>query len=207
MAQFQLKAQQAESFDNPLVWPIFTLLKEQPSGWKVHTLASRLSELNYIPVLDENSEKDLFKRNFLLMNALYQLQEILLPENQWLYVDAMNIHLEFIRTSHLFMIDESDPLRLYYCNWSHYEASSGEVKRLLNQFWSRFQRHIGGDTHTSLNRREALARFKLPDDASASDIRKTWRRLALRWHPDRENGDAEQFRVLCEAWQILRDER
>ncbi|MDW2036243.1 molecular chaperone DnaJ, partial [Vibrio sp. 665] len=27
----------------------------------------------------------------------------------------------------------------------------------------------------------------------------------LRWHPDRENGDAERFRVLCEAWNVLRN--
>ncbi|MDF4599355.1 DnaJ domain-containing protein, partial [Vibrio parahaemolyticus] len=37
------------------------------------------------------------------------------------------------------------------------------------------------------------------------EIRRQWRKLALRWHPDRENGDAERFRVLCEAWNVLRN--
>ncbi|WP_420824019.1 hypothetical protein [Vibrio mimicus] len=28
----------------------------------------------------------------------------------------------------------------------------------------------------------------------------------MRWHPDRDNGNAERFRILCEAWNVLRQE-
>lgn len=191
--------------ENPLLWPILEVLKQQPSGWKVHTLAAHLGDMDLVPVLDPVAEKDLFKRNFLIMNALFQLQETLYPKH-WLQVEAMDIVLmaNFRHASHV--IDTDDPLRNYYTCWEHYEASEGEVKRLLNEFWTRYRRFVGGDELQTMERHEALRLFELSTDASASEIRKTWRKLALRWHPDRDNGDAEQFRVLCAAWNVLRQE-
>ncbi len=191
--------------ENPLLWPILEVLKQQPSGWKVHTLAAHLSELELVPVLDDAPEKDLFKRNFLIMNALYQLQEILYPQ-KWLQVEAMDIVLMPMFRNANHVIDPDEPLRDYYTNWTHYEASEGEVKRLLNEFWTRYRRFVGGETVSHLNRHEALRLFDLPSDATSFEIRKTWRKLALRWHPDRDNGDAEQFRILCAAWNVLRQE-
>ncbi len=129
--------------ENPLLWPILEVLKQQPSGWKVHTLAAHLSELELVPVLDDAPEKDLFKRNFLIMNALYQLQEILYPQ-KWLQVEAMDIVLMPMFRNANHVIDPDEPLRDYYTNWTHYEASEGEVKRLLNEFWTRYRRFVGG---------------------------------------------------------------
>lgn len=191
--------------ENPLIWPILEVLKHEPSGWKVHTLAARLNELDCIPVLDESGEKDLFKRNFLIMNALYQLQEILYSERKWLQVEAMAIELRYVQSGVAHFIDHSDPLLMYYTDWSNYEASGGEVKRLLNEFWTRYRKHMGHNTNvTCMERARALKLFKLPADATEAEISKTWRKLALRWHPDRDNGNSEQFRILCEAWNILR---
>lgn len=48
----------------------------------------------------------------------------------------------------------------------------------------------------------------LPTTASAADIRTAYRRLALRWHPDRNPTDAaaeEHFKRLNEAYQVLGD--
>ncbi|MDW6093952.1 DNA-J related domain-containing protein [Vibrio rhizosphaerae] len=190
--------------ENPLIWPILEVLKRECSGWKVHTLSTRLSELGYVPELDSSPGKDIFKRNFLIMNALYQLQEMLYPE-RWLQVEAMDIELRLVSSHVAYFIDQADPLRMYYTDWSNYEASEGEVKRLLNEFWSRYRQYIGQDDNvTDMDRARALRLFELPVDASDTEIRKTWRKLALRWHPDRDNGDSERFRTLCEAWHILR---
>ncbi len=190
--------------ENPLVWPILEILRAQPTGWKVHTLASQLGEQGYIHQFDAIPEKDLFKRNFLIMNALYQLQEAVYPEH-WLSVDAMNITL--IKPNGLPRngIDVSEPLREYYLDWSHYEANADEVKRLLNEFWQTYQRYIGGNFTSEIDRPRALALFELDSSATRGEIRKQWRKLALRWHPDRENGNTERFRVLCEAWNVLRN--
>jgi len=189
--------------ENPLLWPIMEVLKQKPSGWKVHTLAAHLNELGFVPVLDQIPEKELFKKNFLIMNALYQLQETLYPDN-WLQVQAMDIELmcgRYYGSTHV--IDHQDPLREYYIDWSNYEAEEGEVKRLLNEFWTRYKKYVGG-VETDMDRSRALSLFELPFDASPEEIRKQWRRLALRWHPDREKGNTVRFQRLCEAWHVLR---
>ncbi|WP_187993722.1 DNA-J related domain-containing protein [Vibrio harveyi] len=190
--------------ENPLLWPILDILRKQPSNWKVHTLAHELSQKGFIQQLDESPDKDLFKRNFLLMNALYQLQETLYPDG-WLQVEAMNIVLMSAIEASRHSVDTNDPLREYYLDWKNYEADEGEVRRLLNDFWSRYQRYIGGNVSDDLDRSKALHLFELDADATRTEIRRQWRKLALRWHPDRENGNADRFRVLCNAWNVLRN--
>ncbi|MBR9788547.1 MAG: DnaJ domain-containing protein [Vibrionaceae bacterium] len=196
---------QHDEMDNPLLWPILEILRKRPSGWKVHTLASQLSEQGYIRQFDPSPDKDLFKRNFLIMNALYQLQEHLYPK-QWLLVDAMNITLTGTVDSSLSASDHLEPLREYYLDWGHYEASESEVRGLLKEFWQTYQRYIGRHSTSDMNKSKALALFELDSSATRADIRKRWRKLAFRWHPDCKGGDAERFRTLCEAWNVLRAE-
>ena len=47
------------------------------------------------------------------------------------------------------------------------------------------------------------------DDADPKEIRRAFRRLAKRWHPDRNPDQseeaAERFRVIVEAWTVLGD--
>lgn len=203
LQQSSVAAQFQQYMENPLLWPILEVLRKNPSGWKVHTLASHLTEIEIMPLLDVLPEKDLFKRNFLIMNALYQLQETLYPDN-WLQVQAMDIVLMPRQQVFGHEVDHSDPLRDYYLDWHNYEAEEGEVKRLLNEFWTRYREFVGSTNGKDMDRAKALSLFKLPHDASQTEIRKTWRRLALKWHPDRQSGDSEQFRILCEAWHVLR---
>ncbi len=47
-------------------------------------------------------------------------------------------------------IDHQDPLR-YYIDWLNYEAEEGEVKRLLNEFWTRYKKFVGG-SETDMDR-------------------------------------------------------
>ncbi|BDR19845.1 TPA: DNA-J related domain-containing protein [Vibrio diabolicus] len=196
---------ETHAIENPLLWPMLEILRKQPSDWKVHTLASKLSEQGYISKLDDSPDKDLFKRNFLIMNALYQLQETLYPD-AWLQVEAMNIQLMSSLEASRHIVDINDPLREYYLDWRNYEADEDEVRRLLNEFWTTYQKFIGGSSVASVDKTKALSLFELNPDATPAEIRKQWRKLALRWHPDRENGDAERFRILCEAWNVLRNE-
>ncbi|MGF1748312.1 DnaJ domain-containing protein [Vibrio cionasavignyae] len=187
--------------DNPLIWSVLNRLEASTSSWKIHVLASELMNDNLIPVLDERPEKDLFKRNFLLMNALYQLQAMLVPE-KWLNVEAMSIELlPYDMLNH--GISPSDPLREYYLDWSHYEADTLEVKRLLNDFWDRYKSHVGAKGVT-MSQKKAFDFFCLDETATAKEIRQAWRRSALKWHPDRDGGDAEQFKLACEAWSLLK---
>nr|WP_246225687.1 DNA-J related domain-containing protein [Vibrio agarilyticus] len=188
--------------ENPLLWPIMGVLRKQPSGWKVHTLSTHLQQQGLLLQLDEQSDKDLFKRNFLIMNALFQLQELCYPED-WLQVEAMDIVLHR-GVGQRYVLDKLDPLREYYTSWQNYEADGGEVRRLLNEFWTRYRRHMGTSHQEVGDRQAALRLFELPANASATEIRRRWRKLAMRWHPDRSEGCAKRFRQLCQAWHILR---
>ncbi len=52
------------------------------------------------------------------------------------------------------------------------------------------------------------ATLEMPRDASDDDIKKSYRKLAMQWHPDRNGGskDAEErFKTITEAYDVLRD--
>ncbi len=190
--------------DNPLIWPVLSVLQASCQSWKIHHLASELQSKGLIHQLDDNPGNDLFKRNFLLMNALFELQEILLPK-QWLQVKAMEIQIFRIVPANVnALIIQDASLRDYYLDWRNYDASENVVRELLEAFWSSYKRYIGLNVNL-MNKGHALRVFELDESASARDIRKQWRRLALKWHPDRPDGNAARFREVCEAWQSLRD--
>ncbi|WP_351010834.1 DNA-J related domain-containing protein [Shewanella sp. S1-58-MNA-CIBAN-0166] len=190
--------------DNPLIWPVLSLLQSSNQSWKVHHLASELQTKGLMHNLDPLPEKDLFKRNFLLMNALYELQDILIPK-QWLQVKAMEIQIfRIIPASADIQHIRDGALRDYYLDWNNYDSSVNVVREMLESFWSSFQEYIGVNTQL-MHKGHALKVFELDETATNKDIRKQWRKLALKWHPDREQGNAERFREVCEAWQTLRD--
>ncbi|MGI2066798.1 DNA-J related domain-containing protein [Shewanella sp. MF08487] len=190
--------------DNPLIWSLLTVLQASNQSWKIHHLAAELQNQGLLHQLDENPGNDLFKRNFLLMNALFELQEILLPK-QWLQVKAMEIQIFRLVPSNVnTLIMQDSSLRDYYLDWNNYDTSENVVRELLEAFWSNYKSYIGLNINL-MNKGNALRVFELDESATARDIRKQWRRLALKWHPDRPDGDAARFREVCEAWQSLKD--
>jgi len=54
--------------------------------------------------------------------------------------------------------------------------------------------------------KEYYDRLGVTTTASADDVKKAYRRLAVKHHPDK-GGDAEQFKLLSEAYRVLSDER
>ena len=190
--------------ENPLIWPLLSVLQASPKSWKVHHLAAELQTKGLMHDLDPIPDKDLFKRNFLLMNALYELQSILLPK-QWLQVKAMEIQIfRIIPKNALSLYRQDASLRDYYLNWQNYDSSVNVIRELLASFWSSYQQYIGININL-MHKGQALRVFELDETASNKDIRKQWRKLALKWHPDRDSGNADRFKEVCEAWQTLRD--
>lgn len=48
--------------------------------------------------------------------------------------------------------------------------------------------------------------LELPETASEQDIKRAFRRLSIKYHPDKPGGDAEKFKVIREAYNVLSDE-
>lgn len=181
------------------------MINTSPQSYKVHDLANELQLKGLLPDLDNDANKVLFKRNFLLMNALYQLQAILLPE-QWLQVQAMDIQIFARLPKDIPLILKQDvALHDYYLDWGNFETSSESIASLLSHFWTRYSAHIGKPEH-KVDKAKALQIFELDDNASKQVIRQQWQKLALKWHPDRATGNAEKFHEICWAWQKLRTE-
>ena len=185
---------------NPLIDEIFELLL-QKKVWMVHTLAAELQQRKMINTLDVAPDRDLFKRNFLIMNALYQLQQQIMPKQQLL---ISGLQIQFITTASNTLIKNTDPLRDYYLDWQNFETSSAEIDTLLTQFWQRFTKHsksaqiIDLDTHKQL-----LIKWQLSQQSTLKEVQKRWRQLALQCHPDKAVGNAEKFKQLkCEYEQL-----
>jgi DnaJ-domain-containing protein 1 len=45
----------------------------------------------------------------------------------------------------------------------------------------------------------------VPRDASADEIKKSYRRLARKYHPDLQVGDEEKLKTINAAYEVLRD--
>lgn len=186
-----------------MVWPLFSLLKSSQQAFKIHTLSSELTKRGLLPDLTGSDQQQLFKKNFLIMNALYQLQAILLPE-YWLKVETLDIQLfNNYPSDQPSLLQKNNALQEYYLDWSNFTLSTKEVTSLLDSFWSRYQGYLN-KANRHLDKRQALHIFELSEDASPKEIRRQWQKLALKWHPDRASGDTHKFHQVFEAWQILR---
>ncbi|PTT49151.1 DNA-J related domain-containing protein [Aeromonas sp. HMWF016] len=183
---------------NPLIAPLLALLQRADGSYKVHELMAALRQQGAIPVLADDEQIQLFRLNFLIMNALYQLQAELYEEGWWLVISTLDIRLEPLAetpdASHTFALSEN--LRSYYLDWQvFWQTGREEVEALLASFW-----HACDGAG---QREEALALFGLAMDATPEAIRRRWRELALAHHPDR-GGDAETFIRIRWGWECLR---
>jgi len=186
---------------NPLIDEIFYLLLEQPV-WKVHTLTSALSESGKIEQLDNDTQKDLFKRNFLVMNALYRLQTQLAPEQQ---LQIASLHIELVNEQISNALENHDPLRDYYLDWQNYDTTSDEIDAMLTDFWQRFSSYSPKRVILSLSQQQLLElqqAWQLPTDFSEKQLQKRWRQLALKHHPDRQGCAIEFKKIQLEYEQL-----
>ncbi|WP_432697272.1 DNA-J related domain-containing protein [Marinobacterium sp. YM272] len=187
--------------DNPLLAPIARLLHAHPEGLSEYALMKQLEfeGLSLDKEADVSAELLLFRKHFLIMNALYRLRPVLAEEGFELSISALHIQLHprvaTPSSGATGLLADDQPLRDYYLDWQEFENSSSDyVRRLLDGFW---QRYMNDD-----RRSDALSTLALESDASDAQIRIAYRRMAARHHPDR-GGDADQFRRVREAYELL----
>lgn len=176
------------------------LLREHPEGLSEHALLTRLQQRQYIHI-DADGFHDLvklFRMHFLLFHRLYQLRDELHARKQGtLAIHTLCIRLLPYQTGSS-GVEIEDPLRAYYLDLDQLRSTTEiELESMLSRFWSALKTPI-----SSADRQWALSLLELDEQASDQQIKQSWRRLAMRHHPDR-GGDEELLKQLNQAVSLL----
>ena len=200
--------------DNPLILTVLSALKESDDSLSLYQLIKILENTGYD--LERSSEKTsndmkLFRKNFVVMNALYQLKKDLHDSGYSLFISSLKIELitcAGIKNQPL-SIDSAEDLLTdealgsYYLNWDNYNSTDEQgVETLLKSFWNSYtdynQRH-----HQNDKRLDSLQVLGLESSASWKDIQQTYRQLVKVYHPDK-GGNSLKFIKIREAYLILK---
>lgn len=187
---------------NPLLQSILDHLQAEPDGVSEHELMKYLSMQEASPLADyQAGDLALFQAHFMVMNALYQLQQQLVGEGLYLSISPLRIGLEKAETAEgdflqAVVTDAAESkLRSYYLDWDNLASTTGEeVEALLSGFW---QRYFAFDRQT-----EALACLDLSEAADWEAIQLRYRQLAATHHPDR-GGEPSDFVQIRQAYELL----
>ncbi|MFO8006552.1 MAG: DNA-J related domain-containing protein [Candidatus Brocadiia bacterium] len=188
--------------DHALLAAVLDAVREQPRGQTEHTLLRRLADRNVAPFAGARLDQplELFRAHFLLFHCLYRLRDQLVHRGEWLGIHCLEIALAPLEADPGTPGDgrtvaAADPLRSYYLDLGNLESmDAATVEAMLSDFW----RRLDG----SGRRREALRVLGLDDDADGQTVRRQYRRLAQRHHPDK-GGDTETLQKINEAMMVL----
>jgi len=178
---------------------LLAILAEHPDGIDEYDLISALrsAACPAIPKTFVGDHMALFQTHFRVRNALYRLREQLWQEQRGhLQIGLLRVTLQPYQPGDA-ALTEADPLRDYYLDWQNLEnITLDEVVELLNRFWSGFGARD--------KRQAALATLELQDPVDYTAIKQQYRRLAMRYHPDR-GGDQQRLQELNAALAVLED--
>lgn len=185
---------------NALSRQVLEVLEDTPGGLSEYALINRLRDQGH-PVFQRSLTGDnlnLFRVHFLLFHVLYRLRMQL-----WLERRAI-LEISPLRIVLLAYCEQAaarrglaghDPLCEYYLDADHLEATTAaQVNALLQGFWS--------GSSTAAQRVHALDVMGLSDPVDAGTIRRQYRRLVMRHHPDR-GGDKERLQAVNAAMDVL----
>ena len=183
---------------NPLLADILTLLKSSPAGISEYAIHQALAEHESIKTPNGDSQLCLFKKHFMVMNALYQLkQQLWQSEQRVLNISPLSITLSDaqISSSENSTLAEPDTLSAYYLDEINFQnTSEADVKKLLDNFWQRFVSN--DERHTALNQ------LDLDGNATHEQIEQRYRQLVAQHHPDR-GGQTKDFVSIRQAYEVL----
>ncbi|HEX5636422.1 MAG TPA: DNA-J related domain-containing protein, partial [Gammaproteobacteria bacterium] len=170
-------------YHNYLVVPILNILRTQEGRLSEYDLIRQIEAKGVTIDVDvAGYQLVLFKKHFMVMNALYTLQSELSAEGVYLQISALSITMTPMTSSDSAGTVLTDHVNVklseYYLDWSNYDATGEEdVQRLLTGFWKRYAA-IDKQQH-------ALQILGLDADADWNSIREGYRRLARQYHPDK----------------------
>jgi hypothetical protein len=190
---------------------VAVLLSDNPQGLTEHQLLKLLQQVPY-EFFSEDALRDpllLFQTHFLLFHCLYLLkQDWCITQQAELDISALliikrpfmadKIENKIVKNQNTRLLN-SDPLALYYLDWSHFSSTTGEdVESLLNSFWRKVFRPQNEDSI-----QQSLEIMQLHAPVPTAQLKVQYRRLAQSHHPDK-GGDSEYFKKICQAFQQLK---
>ena len=186
--------------DNPIIIPILDILKQSKLSIGEYEIIQQLEQQGIqFPGANETYELALFKKHFMTMNALYQLQLELYEDGYFLSITSVKISLRPLnaKTETKILTDSAEcKLREYYLDWSHFDKTQQEdVEALLNNFWKKY--------FASDQLAEALTTLGLDTNCIWEQVHTRYRQLANKHHPDK-GGNHQRFIEIKQAFEILR---
>lgn len=171
-------------------------LEKHSDGISEYDLMHALKSQGYFDFLSQPAlPNELFRAHFFLFHSLYLLSNKLLEEQSFLLsVHTLKIQLlPYQEGENGLQVD--DKLKAYYLDFSHLEnTTEDDVYGMLASFWNNINRFE--------NRDEALAELGLKDPVDDKKIKKEYRRLAMKHHPDR-GGDKDKLQKINDALALL----
>ena len=186
---------------NPLVIPILEILRQANQALGEYDIIQQLEQQGVqFPVAQHDSyQMTMFKKHFMTMNALYQLQQDLYEDGYFLCITVLEISLHLINetTDTTSLADAGEArVRDYYLDWSQFDnTSQQDVENLLTSFWKRY---FAVDKQMA-----ALEVLGLEESCSWQEVQMRYRQLAHKHHPDK-GGDHGRFIEVREAFEVLR---
>ena len=184
---------------NPLVVTILQVLKNRQTALGIHHLLQEIKSIAPLPDFDDDEQLALFKLNWLMMNALYQLQQALLGDGYYLQISTLEIMLSPLNKHGPQAQQQTlqhQPLRDYYLDWKNFSNTTiDEVQSMLEGVWQEY-----------LNPGQQLAAYKtlgLEGGESWAQVKKAYRKLVVVHHPDK-GGQASRFMEVRQAYECLK---
>ncbi|WP_018145375.1 MULTISPECIES: DNA-J related domain-containing protein [unclassified Thioalkalivibrio] len=178
---------------------VLECLRMQSDGLTEHALITQLRDAGVEPFAGARLQESLslFQTHFVLFHCLYRLRDTLAGQGEWLRIHCLDIGIEPGRGGAVGGLPAThDPLRAYYLDLAQLETmDAAAVEALLGEFWSQ----LGRDQQ----REQALEVLELADPVDADTIRRQYRRMAQRHHPDRGGDTAKLQRINAARWVLL----
>ena len=200
--------------ENPVSLAVMSILKNSNDALSLYDLIKHIEALGlYLFDYNENlsNELTLFRKNFIVMNALYQIQSGIKHTGYTLYISSLKILLysDVLSINGLTLTDIEESKRVdeslseYYLNWDNYDSANQQsVDHLLNSFWKRFNKYNQFNSNQD-KRSYALQILGVESSASWKNIQYAYRQKITLCHPDK-GGTSHQFIEIREAFEFLK---
>lgn len=118
---------------NPVLPQVLSELRQHPEGVSEYFLMRTLEEQHAFDDLDTGGVLALYRKHFIIMNALYDLQQVLWEEEQRV-LEISPLHIELHKSQGDADRVQSDSLLSeYYLNWNNFDQTSADdVQRLMD---------------------------------------------------------------------------